>query len=306
MKQKTKGRWITKPDRTIDLTETTYLSRFRKTLELAEVPEHLMLTVSADSRYKLSCNGKFVQFGPCKGDDQVRFSDTIDLAPFLKAGRNALAAELLCVSRDPWNSNHSLFTSGLHGLYVAGVEANGWRCHVVRHTAFSAEEEGFSPLHIHEIAQGEPACARWREPDFDDSGWELAAVCAPDEVPPVLRGENLRQRAVEVLPGNIGRVDLPHLHTAPRILLPEVDTVHLTVGQTAVLGDIDRLLSRAEQPPLRISPHIAFDVYGGTELQDRIQPVGILKVLPVKISISFDLRHKRADLQLGKPVGESA
>ena len=196
MKQKTKGRWITKPDRTIDLTETTYLSRFRKTLELAEVPEHLMLTVSADSRYKLSCNGKFVQFGPCKGDDQVRFSDTIDLAPFLKAGRNALAAELLCVSRDPWNSNHSLFTSGLHGLYVAGVEANGWRCHVVRHTAFSAEEEGFSPLHIHEIAQGEPACARWREPDFDDSGWELAAVCAPDEVPPVLRGENLRQRAI--------------------------------------------------------------------------------------------------------------
>ena len=196
MMQEAKGQWITASVRTPELTETTYLSRFRKTLELAKVPAHWMLTVSADSRYKLSCNGRLLQYGPCKGDDQLRFSDTIDLAPYLKPGRNTLAAELLCVSRDPWNSNHSLFTAGLHGLYVAGIEAEGWRCHLVRHTAFPAEEEGFSPLHIHEIAQGDPACARWREPDFDDSGWEPAAVCAPEEVPPVLRGENLRPRAI--------------------------------------------------------------------------------------------------------------
>ena len=204
-----KGQWIRASARTPELTEKTYLCYFRKTLELAEVPEHLMLTVSADSRYKLSCNGSLIQVGPCKGDDQLRFSDTIDLAPYLKIGKNSLAAELLCLSRDPWNSNHSLFTAGLHGLYVEGVEAEDWRCRIDQHTAFPPEEEGFSPLHIHEIAQGDPACARWREPGFDDGSWELAAVCAPDEVPTVLRGEKLRQRAIPQMERKPRRFTLP-------------------------------------------------------------------------------------------------
>jgi len=209
MMPETKGQWIRPADRTIALTEKSYLTRYRKSLTLAEVPEHLLLTVSADARYKLSCNGTFVQFGPCKGDDHVRFSDTVDLAPFLKAGRNTLAVEVLCVSRDPWNSNHSLFTAGLDGLYVEGIEAEGWRCQIDRHTAFPAEEEGFSPLHIHETAQGVSACLRWREPDFDDSGWPLAAVCAPGEVPSVLRGDALRQRTIPYMERTSRRFALP-------------------------------------------------------------------------------------------------
>ena len=87
--------------------------------------------ISADSRYKLYANGVLVCFGPCKGDDKRRYADELDLRPYLKTGRNLLAVEVLFVGSDAWNSNHSLFTAGLYGLYLEGIEPEGWRCEIV-------------------------------------------------------------------------------------------------------------------------------------------------------------------------------
>lgn len=53
---------------------------FRRTFYFDEVPETARLMVSADSRYKLYANGRFVEAGPCKGDSEVWYYDALELA----------------------------------------------------------------------------------------------------------------------------------------------------------------------------------------------------------------------------------
>jgi alpha-L-rhamnosidase len=65
---------------------------FRKAVELAEVPQKLLIHVSADNRYNLFVNGQRVCYGPAKGDLHTYKYDVIDIAPFLKEGKNQLAA----------------------------------------------------------------------------------------------------------------------------------------------------------------------------------------------------------------------
>ena len=107
--------WIRPASWTEEYLEKTYLVIYRREVEAEQLPDSFKVRFSADSRYKLFCNGKLVQFGPMKGDDTCRYADTLELAPFLKAGKNVLAVEVLCVGSDPWNSNHSLFTAGVNG-----------------------------------------------------------------------------------------------------------------------------------------------------------------------------------------------
>lgn len=40
----------------------------RKTFELGEVPSRFIVHVTADNRYKLYLNGRFVSLGPARGD----------------------------------------------------------------------------------------------------------------------------------------------------------------------------------------------------------------------------------------------
>ncbi len=65
---------------------------FRKSFDLNRVPEKLIIHVSADNRYNLFVNGGRVCYGPAKGDLQTYKYDVIDMAPFLKEGKNQLAA----------------------------------------------------------------------------------------------------------------------------------------------------------------------------------------------------------------------
>ena len=164
-----RGKWICPPGSVCEAIDQARLVCFRKELRLSGSTEKMPVRISADGRYKLYANGKLVCFGPCKGDDKRRYMDEPDLRPYLRPGRNLLAVEVLLVGSDAWNSNHSLFTTGLNGLYLEGIEPEGWRCHACDAVRFLAEEEGFSPLHIHEEATGDPAAAGWKDPGFDDS-----------------------------------------------------------------------------------------------------------------------------------------
>ena len=58
-------------------------------------PRACPVRLSADCRYKLWCNGAFVSFGPAKGDGKVWYYDALDLAPWLRAGINVLAVQVL-------------------------------------------------------------------------------------------------------------------------------------------------------------------------------------------------------------------
>jgi alpha-L-rhamnosidase len=65
---------------------------FRKELELAAVPEHFWVHVSADNRFLLHVNGAYAGEGPARGDLFHWRFETIDLAPLLHPGKNLIAA----------------------------------------------------------------------------------------------------------------------------------------------------------------------------------------------------------------------
>jgi len=67
---------------------------FRKTLDLQSVPASFVVHVSADNRYKLFVNEKLVSVGPARGDMYYWNFETVDLAPYLVAGKNIIAAKV--------------------------------------------------------------------------------------------------------------------------------------------------------------------------------------------------------------------
>ena len=83
--------WVTVPNESTD-GYGVYL--FRKSIELNTKPGTFIIHVSADNRYKLYVNEKLVSLGPARGDLSHWNFETVDIAPYLKAGKNILAAQV--------------------------------------------------------------------------------------------------------------------------------------------------------------------------------------------------------------------
>lgn len=81
--------WITCPGKPL---HEFGLFHFRRTFHLDSAPEHFRIHVSADNGYELYVNGQRVLAGPARGDlDHWRY-ETLDIAKYLREGKNALAA----------------------------------------------------------------------------------------------------------------------------------------------------------------------------------------------------------------------
>jgi alpha-L-rhamnosidase len=83
------AQWITCPNAP---ERDAFVFHFRKVLELPQKPEHFFIHVSADNQFLLHVNQQRVGTGPARGDLAHWRFETYDLAPFLHAGRNTLAA----------------------------------------------------------------------------------------------------------------------------------------------------------------------------------------------------------------------
>lgn len=68
---------------------------FRREFHLADVPQSLTITVTADSRYRLFVNGQSVSVGPCNGTPLYWHYETVDASGLLRAGHNVIAASVL-------------------------------------------------------------------------------------------------------------------------------------------------------------------------------------------------------------------
>ena len=191
------GYWMWTEDWKTEDSERAALVLFRT--EIAGPVDDAALRITADTRYKMYVNGQHVQSGPSKGDDHIRYIDEAVIS--FQEQHNVIAiAVLKYPAADPENSNHSLFTSEMPGLYIEGFDpadyGSEWKSYTARNTEFYAEEKGFAPLHIHEKVTADPKTADWKVPGFDDADWSGVILYGDEDVPEILRPENLASRTI--------------------------------------------------------------------------------------------------------------
>ena len=81
--------WITSPD---GPQRDVAVLHFRKLLDLAQPPQHFVVHVSADNQFVFYVNQQRVGSGPSRSDLAHWKYESYDIAPFLRAGKNQLAA----------------------------------------------------------------------------------------------------------------------------------------------------------------------------------------------------------------------
>jgi len=67
---------------------------FRKSFEIDDIPDSLIIYVSADNRYRLWINGIPAGMGPARGSTAYWRYEKYDIAPLLKKGTNLVAAQV--------------------------------------------------------------------------------------------------------------------------------------------------------------------------------------------------------------------
>jgi hypothetical protein len=165
---------------------------FRRTFDLATRPDPFVVHVSADNRYRLFVNGTSVSFGPARSDLATWAFESINLAPYLRPGRNVLAAVVWNAGDRRPMAQHTFRTAFIvqgdtereaivNTTTSDDAEADGgWRV---------TQNEAYTPLPIHRadvgnayivVGPGEVVDAAaypwgWEQPDFDDSAWLAAA-----------------------------------------------------------------------------------------------------------------------------------
>src|SRR6266705_28491 len=83
------ARWIAAPKAPATEYGVYYI---RRTFDLPAKPERFVVHASGDNRYQLFVNGERVAWGPARGDLFHWRYESVDLAPYLVAGRNLLSA----------------------------------------------------------------------------------------------------------------------------------------------------------------------------------------------------------------------
>src|ERR1041385_5669537 len=80
---------------------------FQKVFDLREIPQHFRVNVSADNQFLLYVNQHRVGTGPSRADLAHWRYEMFDLAPFLHAGKNVMAAPV-------WNFSPNAALAQMH------------------------------------------------------------------------------------------------------------------------------------------------------------------------------------------------
>ncbi|MBN2028818.1 alpha-rhamnosidase [bacterium] len=169
--------WITVPDAP---AEDYGLYYFRKEINLQEKPSQFVVHVSADNRYKLYVNEKLVSLGPALGDIQHWNYETVDLAPYLKAGDNIVSAKV-------WNEGSLRPVSQFSyrtGFILQGADEEAqvlntdesWKC--IRDNSYTPIRQsvrGYYAAGAGDSINMNYQFKDWEKLSCDDSSWKLAA-----------------------------------------------------------------------------------------------------------------------------------
>lgn len=170
------AQWITVPSASND-GYGVYM--FRKTIELPSKPNNFKIHVSGDNRYKLYVNEKLVSMGPARGDIAHWNFETVDIASYLKSGKNIIAAQV-------WNEGEfkpeaqityrtGFILQGATSAESAINTNNTWLCE---------KDNSFAPLRFTvrayyvagagEVRNMALSLKGWQSENFDDKNWQKA------------------------------------------------------------------------------------------------------------------------------------
>lgn len=171
--------WIGEPIPSLPNTWT----RFRKEIEVSEIPKSLIANISTDSKYWLWINEKLVVFegqlkrGPTPNDT---YFDAVEIAPHLRKGKNTIAILVWYWGKEGFCHK----SSGKSGLLFEAKTANQliisdntWK--ISQHLAYSNSFAPFPnfrlPEHnVHYDARVESEV--WVKENFEDAQWKNAEI----------------------------------------------------------------------------------------------------------------------------------
>lgn len=175
LNEKWQAHWITCPDASV---YDYGVYHFRKSFDLPARPGSFIVNVSADNRYRLFVNGEPVCRGPARGDPAHWYYETVDIGPYLREGKNTIAAVV-------WNFGE--YTAGPQMTLKTGfiMQANSdaekvvntdssWK--VVRNEAYSPSLENRHDVGCSDIVDAGKYPWGWETAGYDDSSWKPARV----------------------------------------------------------------------------------------------------------------------------------
>ncbi len=160
---------------------------FRRALDLPAKPQRFLVHVTGDNRYQLFVNGRRAAWGPARGDLFHWRYETVDLAPYLDAGRNVLAAVVWNFGELAPEAQITLQTGFLlqgatDAERVADTGPN-WKC--ARNRAYAPIEitsglvRGYYVAGPGDRVNGALYPWGWERPEFDDARWDPALPIGP-------------------------------------------------------------------------------------------------------------------------------
>ncbi len=174
------AQWLTHPTAS---TVEYGVFLYRRSIDLVSTPDNFIIYVSADNRYKLYVNGIKLSTGPSRGDINNWRYETVDIAPYLKIGKNTLAAEVVNFGE----FKHAAQLSFQTAFILQGHEDNivdintrpdgTWK--IYENKAFdyipttSDSVGGYYAAGPNDILDASLYPWGWEEQDFDDSSWVI-------------------------------------------------------------------------------------------------------------------------------------
>lgn len=178
-----RARWITHPA----APRSDYgVWLFRRTLELPAKPARFVVHVTADARYRFWVNGTPVFRGPQASDLAEWRYESVDLAPWLRPGRNTLAVQVVgygdLAPYASMGARTGLLVQGDTAAERAADTGPEWR--VTRadgYTPFRADRDRLHTFIV--VGPGDRLDAArhpwgWQDAGFDDSGWSAPRLLA--------------------------------------------------------------------------------------------------------------------------------
>ena len=177
--------WITHPE----IAGSEYgVYHFRKDLELEALPERFTIHVSADNRYRLYVNGVSIVAGPQRSDVMHWRFEEVDIAPWLHAGNNVIAAVVWNWGEHKPVAQHSFRT----GFLVRGATATEAIVNTGSTPWKVLANEGYSALPVSREQVGGYYAAPpgeqldssfypwgWERAGYDDTAWQDALEIGP-------------------------------------------------------------------------------------------------------------------------------